>query len=526
MSFLPAMPHLKRGAVIGGRYRVEEMLGEGGMGHVLRVRHLELDRPFALKILQLSTWSDAAVRRFKREARALGRVRSPRVVQVTDFGVDLDVGPYLVLELVDGETLQARLENDTRLPVREAVQIAAAVGDALVDVHEAGLVHRDVKPSNVVLCDGPVPLKLIDFGLTIDRDDELSRVTESQAIVGSLPYMAPEQFSPEGATDASDQWSLGVLLYQCVTGKLPFAGPTAPALLGAITQGEPSPLTFEMLRVGRHEPPVSEAEITQLRWVISKLLAKSPSERFPTVRSAVVTLRGWLTPEQVNVVGALEQTDTVPPPPAAPAAARTKRWVAAIGSVLAASGLVAVIVAEMQGQGSAVEEIATVHENAVVVMSSGTSALADRPRPQASSSEATPEPPTPDTAQPEPETETEPEPETEPETETETEPETEVPSDRASTRPATRERPSPPPRVRPPIPECTRYVQRACACADATRRDALCRDARAEVERRVADPVARLACSAALDALPTTCEAASTAREGSSRWARDVITEY
>jgi len=154
------------GRVIGERYRVVRELGGGGMGTVYEVEHVDLGRPFALKVLRLGTRNDELEQRFRREARALAMVRSPRVAQVTDFGIDPVVGTWYVMELVAGESLEDRLQRETSLAPTDALPILADVAEAIADVHEAGLVHRDLKPSNVGLPSrGPLRAQLLDFGL-------------------------------------------------------------------------------------------------------------------------------------------------------------------------------------------------------------------------------------------------------------------------------------------------------------------------------------------------------------------------
>jgi serine/threonine protein kinase len=224
------------GRVIGERYRVVRELGGGGMGTVYEVEHVDLGRPFALKVLRLGTRNDELEQRFRREARALAMVRSPRVAQVTDFGIDPVVGTWYVMELVAGESLETRLQRETSLSPSDALPILADVADAIADVHEAGLVHRDLKPSNVGLPSrGPLRAQLLDFGLAASVDDAfLTRITQSQQVLGSLPYIAPESFSGARPSPAADVWSLGIVIYETLAGRLPFDAPSTAALMHAI----------------------------------------------------------------------------------------------------------------------------------------------------------------------------------------------------------------------------------------------------------------------------------------------------
>ncbi|HEY8429559.1 MAG TPA: serine/threonine-protein kinase, partial [Sandaracinaceae bacterium] len=272
---------LEPGRTVGGRYLVTDVLGAGGMGQVVRVEHVALGRPFALKVLRLEKWNDEVVRRFHREARALAKVTTPRVAQVTDFGVDDEVGPFYVMELLEGETLERRLEREGSLPTREALAICAEVCDALAEVHAAGIVHRDLKPSNVGLPrSGPVGVKLLDFGLAASMDDAfLSKITQSQQILGSLPYMAPEQFHSAEPAPAMDVYAVGVVLYEALVGRLPFFAPSTAAMIHQILSTPPPPLPAEL--PGR----------TLLEPLLERLLAKDARARFASAAAAAQALR-------------------------------------------------------------------------------------------------------------------------------------------------------------------------------------------------------------------------------------------
>lgn len=230
-----------QGTIIAGRYRVVRELGAGGMGAVVEVEHVDLGRPFALKLLRLGQRGEEIEQRFRREARALALVRSARVAQVTDFGVDDTFGPWYVMELVDGESLEDRIIREGALPVAEVARLGAALCEAVADVHDASLVHRDLKPSNIGLpATGPVAVKLIDFGLAASIDDAfLTRITQSQQVLGSLPYIAPEQFAGARPSPAADLWSVGVVLHEMLTGRLPFEAPSTAALMHAILTAPP-----------------------------------------------------------------------------------------------------------------------------------------------------------------------------------------------------------------------------------------------------------------------------------------------
>ncbi|MEZ4340712.1 MAG: protein kinase [Sandaracinaceae bacterium] len=275
---------LSPGKTVAERYLVTRVLGQGGMGQVVEVEHVALGRRFALKVLRLERWNDELVRRFNREARALGSLSTARVAQVTDFGVDEQAGPFYVMELLEGETLEDRLEREEKVPAREALHICAELCEALADVHDAGLVHRDLKPSNVGLPNaGPVLVKLLDFGLAASMDDAfLSKITQSQQILGSLPYMAPEQFNGAAPALTMDLYAVGIVLYESITGRLPFMAPSAAAMIHQILM---QPM-----------PPIGPdgAGLPHLEALLERFLAKEPTARFASAKAAAQAIRDVL----------------------------------------------------------------------------------------------------------------------------------------------------------------------------------------------------------------------------------------
>jgi hypothetical protein len=264
----PQAPPLAVGSVVGDRYRIIKEIGGGGMGFVFEAEHIALERRFALKVLRVGSWDEELVRRFEREARALGKVSSPRVAQISDFGVADGVGPYYVMELVPGLSLQQRLDESALAP-REAVEMAIGLCDALVDVHAQGIVHRDLKPANIGLPGGTIPVKLLDFGLAASIDDAFfTRITQSQQVLGSMPYIAPEQFAGARPSVPQDIWAIGVVFYEMLTGSLPFEAPSTPALMHRILTAPPALIGDVPLALGR---------------TLDRLLHKDPELR---VRSA------------------------------------------------------------------------------------------------------------------------------------------------------------------------------------------------------------------------------------------------
>ncbi|MAQ14648.1 MAG: hypothetical protein CMN30_07610 [Sandaracinus sp.] len=310
-----APPPIPIGRVIGGRYRVEGSIGGGGMGHVFEVEHQALGRRFALKVLRVNGWNDELVRRFEREAKALAKVGSVRVAQVTDFGVEEGIGPWFVMELVSGETLQDRLDRTGAVPVAEGLKLAVALCEAVEDVHAQGIVHRDLKPANIGLPPGPIPLKLLDFGLAAGIDDAmLTRITQSHQVMGSLPYIAPEQFAGSRPGKPQDLWAMGIVIYEMFTGRLPFEAPSTAALMHKILTAP---------------PPAFDAFPEGLRVVLGALLVKNPKERLASAAEAAAMLRrvdASELPDSLELalpeVPTLRDMDPMTPPHAATELAR------------------------------------------------------------------------------------------------------------------------------------------------------------------------------------------------------------
>lgn len=261
--------------VVDGRFRIDAVLGRGGYGVVYRATQLSIDRPVALKVLHASVADGAdAIHRFRREARLTSRVVHPNVVRVIDFG-DHDGDLYLVMELVDGPRLQDRIARGAALPVAEAARIGSQIATGLAAAHAEGLVHRDLKPGNVLLrqVDGRDQAVVIDFGLArlhddaIDATDDL--VTRSNVMLGTPAYMSPEVVSGAPLDGRSDLYALGVLLFRLVSGRLPFRGRTA---IETATRHISAPRPALAAADGSVVPPA-------LLQLVSRLLARDPAER-------------------------------------------------------------------------------------------------------------------------------------------------------------------------------------------------------------------------------------------------------
>jgi serine/threonine protein kinase len=225
--------------VLAARYRIEQPLGQGGMASVYLAHDDELDRPVALKILADNLVGDATFRnRFEREARLAARLSHPNVVRVFDVG-ESEGRPFIVMEYVEGDTLADELVRHGALPPARAVELALQICSGLEAAHASGLVHRDVKPRNLLLRPDGV-LKIADFGIA--RAAESTRLTEIGTILGTAAYLAPEQAQGQEATPAADLYSVGAVLYELLTGRVPYAATSLVELLAEQQAGPPAPI--------------------------------------------------------------------------------------------------------------------------------------------------------------------------------------------------------------------------------------------------------------------------------------------
>ncbi|WP_433929967.1 protein kinase [Sorangium cellulosum] len=242
------MLEIAPGITIAGRYRVERELARGAMGSVWVGRHLQLDVDIAIKFMAPQFATSAELRaRFEREARAAAVLKSAHAVQVYDYGIEHET-PYIVMELLEGEDLAARLARERRIGLPVTLAILDHAGRALRRAHELGLVHRDLKPSNIFLSlqDGELVAKVVDFGVAKVTVVESAGATRSGSLLGSPSYMSPEQVRSSSKVDhRSDLWSLGVIAFQCVTGQLPFPGQELGDVLVEICTA-PIPLPSEV----------------------------------------------------------------------------------------------------------------------------------------------------------------------------------------------------------------------------------------------------------------------------------------
>ena len=276
------------GGVLGGRYELVEVLGTGGMATVWRGRDQVLGREVAVKVLSQHYAADPGfLARFEREARHAASVSNPRLVTVFDSGVDRGM-PFLVMELVSGQTLRQVLDEAGMLPPGQAVGIAAAVCEGLGAAHAAGLVHRDIKPANIMLA-GP-DVKILDFGIA--RADGTRAGTAAGTVLGTAAYLSPEQAAGGPAGPGSDLYSLGCVLFEMLTGTPPFGGETMVALAYRQVHDDPGPPSAR--RPGL--PPV-------LDQITAWLLAKDPAARPASATAARAALLDALTPGSTAAPG-------------------------------------------------------------------------------------------------------------------------------------------------------------------------------------------------------------------------------
>jgi serine/threonine-protein kinase len=284
------------GALVADRYRLSQFLGEGGMGSVWAARHEATRKPLALKFLKAKGQRRPdVVRRFRREARAASAAVHPNLVQVHDILELADGTPVMVMELLEGESLQQRLERRGRLPLAEAVATMLPVLYAVGAAHEVGVVHRDLKPDNIFLArtaDGTT-VKVLDFGVakvSLDADVATgSGLTATGALLGTPHYMSPEQALDEREVDArSDLWSIGIILYRALTGVLPTRGASLGQILHAIMVGRLAP-------VASLDPSIPP-DVAEL---VDRMLSREREQRPESCAEVAAVLSRWAEPGHV-----------------------------------------------------------------------------------------------------------------------------------------------------------------------------------------------------------------------------------
>ncbi|PRX17685.1 serine/threonine protein kinase [Actinoplanes italicus] len=266
--------------MLNGRYQLTQRIAAGGMGEVWRGDDLLLHREIAVKVLLPALMSDSDfITRFRSEARMMAALRHPGIVQVYDYGENAQVGAhrldYLVMEYIDGTPLSKKIQQAGRLGAGETMTAVAQVADALHAAHEAGIVHRDVKPSNLLVRPAGA-IVLVDFGVA--RSTGITGITSTNVVLGSAHYMAPEQAEGRPVTAATDVYALGAVAFSCLTGRPPYVGDNPLAVLAQLVHGQPPVLPPDV-------PPAVAS-------VVLRALAKDPGRRFPSASGLAAAARG------------------------------------------------------------------------------------------------------------------------------------------------------------------------------------------------------------------------------------------
>ena len=287
------------GQTVAGRFRIEELIGQGGMGKVYRARHLALDKLVCLKMLKPSLLRDpTVVGRFEREAMAASRLNHPNSIQVLDFGrSETDGALYIVMEHVQGKDLRAVLRDEWPVPEERLCQIMAQVLAALGEAHAHNVIHRDLKPENVMLeqrRNQPDFVKVLDFGIAKILDSDLPPLTRSDVVCGTPQYMAPEQATGARLDGRCDLYAVGIMLYQLATGQLPFDGGSAMDVLTRQVNEPPlpprkkqpnAPISAAMealiLRVLSRDPALRPQTAEEFRQLLLAIPARNEAARHP-----------------------------------------------------------------------------------------------------------------------------------------------------------------------------------------------------------------------------------------------------
>lgn len=301
------------GTILAGRYRIEQLLGSGGMAVVAAAYDLQLRRQVAIKHLVPEALQHLElIERFTREARAAARIRGEHVVRVIDIGVLENGGPFIVLEYLEGCDLEEHLRRNGPLPIVDAIRFVLEACEALAEAHAAQVVHRDLKPANLFLARGPDRrghIKVLDFGVSKLLDEPM---TEPSRMLGTLVYMSPEQMRAASEVDLrTDIWALGVILYELLAGTPPFTGDEWLSISRAVIEETPTPI-----RTLRHDVPPS------LEAVLDRCLSKNPDDRHESVLELALDLMPFAKTsdrDSVRTIRGVLQGSVAPPPFDSPA---------------------------------------------------------------------------------------------------------------------------------------------------------------------------------------------------------------
>lgn len=267
------------GTVLDGRYRLDKLIGEGGMGDVYRATHIHIDTEFAVKLLKPDfVANQTAIKRFRLEAKAAGRIHHPNAVRVTDFGVTPERIVYLVMELVQGQSLRSLMRNEKRLDYLRTVNIVRQICGAVDAAHRGGVIHRDLKPDNILIekVHDTERVKVLDFGIAKLKETKTDAfLTQAGTIIGTPQYMSPEQCQGKNLDPASDIYSIGILLYEMLSGAVPFDGESVlqvvydqlhapPRHLRELSPNLPEPLAQVVMRALEKEPAERQSTAIEL----------------------------------------------------------------------------------------------------------------------------------------------------------------------------------------------------------------------------------------------------------------------
>jgi eukaryotic-like serine/threonine-protein kinase len=282
------VPGVREGDILAGKYRIDKILGAGGMGVVVAAHHIQLDERVAIKfLLPDALGNQEAVARFAREARAAVKIKSEHVARVIDVGTLETGAPYMVMEYLEGGDLAARVHQQGPLPVEQAVEFILQACEAIAEAHALGIVHRDLKPANLFCirrADNMLSIKVLDFGISkvtgMSGSGPDMSMTKTTAVMGSPLYMSPEQMQSSRNVDArTDIWALGIILYELLAGEVPFCADTMPELCMQILVGSPAPIA---MRRGDIPPGLEQ--------VIAKSIQKDRGHRYANVAEFAMAL--------------------------------------------------------------------------------------------------------------------------------------------------------------------------------------------------------------------------------------------
>jgi len=328
---------VRAGDVLAGKYRVDQVLGVGGMGVVVAAHHIHLDDRVAIKFLLPETLGNSdAVMRFAREARAAVKIKSEHVARVTDVGTMENGAPYMVMEYLEGADLSSWIRERRQLPFEQAIDFILQACEALAEAHALGIVHRDLKPANLFIArlpGGVESVKVLDFGISkltgFSASGGESSATKTSALMGSPLYMSPEQMRSSKDVDArSDLWAIGIILYELLSGAPPFVAESMPELVLKVMEATPLPL-----REARPDLPLG------LEAVILRCLERDRNKRFQTVGDLANALspfaprRARASIERITQVMQAAGMSTSSPAPSLPPSADSER----VGTATAAA---------------------------------------------------------------------------------------------------------------------------------------------------------------------------------------------